>query len=125
MSAADMMQAANEPYERPAELPALDEPAANSAGPVRRFYWAKEARSFAPPQWLIPGLLQQNGLGLLYGESSSGKTTLAVDLGMRIAAGMKVHDIACQKGAVLHVAGEDEIGLRQRVEAFCRRHEID
>ena len=38
---------------------------------------------------------------------------------------MKVHDVSCQKGAVLHVAGEDEIGLRQRVEAFCRRHEVE
>jgi AAA domain len=41
---------------------------------------------------------------------------------MRIATGMEVHGVPCQKGAVLHVAGEDELGLRQRLEAFCRRH---
>jgi hypothetical protein len=123
MSAADMVQALDAPYTRPAELAAFDQPA-NDPGPVRRFYWAKEARSFAPPQWLIRGLLPQNTLVLLYGESSSGKTTLAVDLGLRIATAMKVHDSPCQKGAVLHVAGEDEVGLRQRVEAFCRRHEV-
>lgn len=125
MSAADMMAAVNASYERPFELPPLDQSAANDEGPVRRFYWAKEARSFSPPQWLIRGLLPQGGLGLLFGESSSGKTTLAVDLGMRIATGMEVHGVPCRKGAVLHVAGEDELGLRQRLEAFCRRYGLE
>ena len=71
-----------------------------------------------------PGSAPAERAGLLYGESSSGKTTVAVDLGMSVATGMKVHDSVCQKGAVLHVAGEDEQGLRQRVEAFCRRNEV-
>jgi hypothetical protein len=123
MSGIDMARSLDAPYVRPGELDDFDPPAANDSR-RRRFYWAKEVRSFPPPQWLIRGLLPKNALALLYGESSSGKTTVAVDLAMRIATGMKVHESACQKGVVLHVAGEDEIGLRQRVQAFCKRNQV-
>jgi hypothetical protein len=124
MTALKMTEALNATYTRPAELPSLERPAANDDAAPRRFYWAKEARQFPPPRWLVHGLLPAGGLALLYGESSSGKSTLAVDLGMRIATGMQVQGSVCERGIVMHVAGEDETGLRQRITAFCMRNDV-
>ncbi len=53
----------------------------------RGFTWASELETLPSPQWRVRGLIPEHGLVLLYGESSSGKSTLAVDIGMRVAAG--------------------------------------
>jgi hypothetical protein len=62
---------------------------------------------------------------LLYGESSSGKSTLAVDFGMHIATGRDLLGRACSTGLVVHVAGEGVSGLGLRVRAHRKAHALD
>jgi hypothetical protein len=69
-------------------------------------------------------VIPQSGLVLLYGESSSGKTTLAVDVGMHIATGRDFLGRRCSAGAVIHVAGEGVPGLAARVRAYRKVHRI-
>ena len=121
MSANEMNEALLTSLAEEPELTIVDaEPAANV--PLRRFYWANEARHIPPPRWLVSDLIPERGLVLLFGESSSGKSTIAVDLGMRIATGTKLMNRCCQRGMVLHVAGEDEAGLRLRLRAYEQRY---
>lgn len=54
---------------------------------------------------------------LLFGESGTGKSTLAVDLGLHIVSGMPWRGHPVQRGMVLHVAGEGMHGLRLRLAA--------
>ncbi|WP_367379433.1 AAA family ATPase [Loktanella sp. 3ANDIMAR09] len=63
---------------------------------------------------LIKGILTQNEISLLVGESQSGKSFVAVDIAMAVARGVKFNDRRVSRGAVVYQAGESAAGLRRR-----------
>lgn len=75
--------------------------------------------------WLIKNFLPKATLGVLYGESGSGKSFLAYDLCAAVARGI---DEWCGKrvkqGRVLIVVAEGEQGFRQRISAYCHQQGI-
>lgn len=75
--------------------------------------------------WLIKNFMPKATLGVLYGESGSGKSFLAYDLCAAIARGV---DEWCGKrvkqGRVLIVVAEGEQGFRQRIQAYCHQQGI-
>lgn len=85
--------------------------------PRCRVIWPAEAIDAEPPPQAIHGLLTAGGLALVYGESGTGKSTVAVDLGCAIATGQPWRGRKAQRGLVLHVAGEGMHGLRLRLAA--------
>lgn len=90
----------------------------------RGFYWASELDNLPPPRWLVHEVIPEHGLVLLYGESSSGKSTLAVDIGMRVAAGGDLNGRKCAPGLVVHIAGEGVEGLRLCVRVHQKAHDL-
>lgn len=76
--------------------------------------------------WLIKNFMPKATLGVLYGESGSGKSFLAYDLCAAIARGI---DEWCGKrvkqGRVLIVVAEGEQGFRQRIQAYCHQQGIN
>jgi hypothetical protein len=80
----------------------------------------------APPRgpWLVEDLLYSGDHGLCYGESQSGKSFLAVDLGLAIARGQPFLGLKTRSGAVLYQAGEGGLGLVTRLKAYRRHHGV-
>jgi len=74
---------------------------------------------------LVKGLLDRGAFSIFFGESNVGKTFLALDIGLHIAAGEdwqghRVHDGEKWAGPVLYVAAEGGSGIFNRIEAMRR-----
>lgn len=81
--------------------------------------------SFKKIPWLIKNFLPKATLGVIYGESGSGKSFLAYDLCAAISRGL---DTWCGKrvtqGRVLIVVAEGAQGFRQRIDAYCHQQNV-
>jgi len=78
-----------------------------------------------PPEWLLPDLMPDKGYGMLYGPPGSGKTFLALDIALTIAAGFPenpVHGLPVHPGPVLYTVGEARSGITRRVKAWEALH---
>lgn len=70
----------------------------------------------------VQGLFVAKSSAVLYGESNSGKTFLATDIALHVAAGMDWHGRRVEQGAVLYLALEGGHGFRNRVAAWRAEH---
>jgi phage/plasmid primase-like uncharacterized protein len=69
-------------------------------------------------KWLVDRLLGLGEASSFYGEPGSGKSVLAEDLGLRVAAGRDWHGRAVKQGAVLFLALERAALVKRRAVAF-------
>ena len=76
-------------------------------------------------EWIVKGVLPRAGLAVVYGASGSGKTFLMVDLAGAVARGIEWRGNAVVQGRVVYVVAEGASGFRNRVEAYCRQHDLD
>lgn len=76
----------------------------------------------AEPQWLIESFLPRNGMTCMFGAPGSAKTFVALDMGMRIAAGLPFHGRSVESGAVIYLAAEASDGAKKRICAFVKEH---
>ncbi len=72
----------------------------------------------APVRWLVDGYLPLGGFGVLYGPSGSGKSFLALDLALCVAANQPWMGQDVMSGPVVYVAAEGMGGMQQRLEAW-------
>lgn len=79
----------------------------------------------APLQWVVRNWIPDAAVSMIYGESGAGKTFISLDIACHIAAGLPWQDQRTKSGVVVYMAGEGNYGLRQRVAAWCRFHQID
>jgi hypothetical protein len=71
------------------------------------------------PRWLIRNLLPETGLALIFGESNTFKSFVAIDLCCHIAHGLDWCGNRVEQGAVLYLAGEGGHGVaRLRIPAW-------
>src|SRR5918998_5965423 len=87
-----------------------------TSAPVIRTAADLRRKVFAPIKWIVPGYLAE-GLTLLAGRPKLGKSWLALDIGLAVAAGRYVMgDILCEPGDVLALCLEDnERRLQRRI----------
>jgi hypothetical protein len=74
---------------------------------------------------LIKGLLDCQAMSVIYGDSNSGKTFLAIDIASHLAAGLRWNGRKSKQGLVVYVAAEGGRGVYKRLEAWRRKHGID
>jgi len=74
---------------------------------------------YAPPDFLVEGLIERDTLGLVFGDPGCGKSFLAVDLALSVATGHPFHSEPVKKGAVFYLAGEGHNGLVRRFHAWA------
>jgi hypothetical protein len=74
--------------------------------------------------WRVDGVLYEGDFALSYGASQSGKSFLAVDLGLAVARGAPFLGKATSQGAVLYQAGEGGLGLLNRLKAYRHNHRL-
>jgi hypothetical protein len=104
---------------------AAETPAADGEKPLR--FQVLPAEQFAagkPPGWIVKGVLPKADLVVLFGESGSGKSFMALDLGAAIARGVEWRGHRVKQGRVVYVAAEGGGGFRNRLKAYAARHEI-
>lgn len=111
---------------RLAEIPAGDEQ--EQAEPhlsrlQRNLYFGAEILAIPPVEWLIDGILQTDGMSMIYGPPKSFKSFLALDLAMHITNGRDWRGIPVRRTNVLYIAAEGAPGVGPRVEAWCRAHD--
>lgn len=76
-------------------------------------------------EWLVKGVIPQADLIVLFGASGSGKSFMALDMGLSIARGAEWRGRRVKKGRVLYIAAEGAGGVGKRLKASCKVHSLD
>ena len=85
--------------------------------------WADQlTNSYEPPDELVEGLLTAGDGSVLYGESNSGKTFLALDIACSVARGVPWQGRRVEKGLVLYLACESVSSVKGRLQAYQMHH---
>lgn len=91
-------------------------------------YKVQTAASMAaqkPIDWLIKGVLPDADIGTIYGQSTTGKSFVALDMAMAIALGKPWRGHKVKQGNVVIIAAEGGGGFGKRIKAYCQYHGID
>ena len=87
--------------------------------------WLDEITLDPRNEWLIKGMLPRCGMACGWGAESTGKTFIAVDIGVSVAAGRSWRGRRVERGGVVFVAVEDSGGVRKRLLAYCAHHGVE
>jgi len=77
------------------------------------------------PKWLVDGILEEATIGLIFGESGAGKSFIAIDIGLSIAANIPWHSHDVSPGPVIYICGEGRNGVIRRVHAWSIARGVD
>lgn len=77
-----------------------------------------------PPEWIIDGLIPDQGFVVPYGPPKSGKTFLMLSAGLHVADGRDWFGKKVRQGAVIYIAGEGTGGLSLRLRAMRQHYGI-
>lgn len=72
---------------------------------------------------LIEGLLIRSSMAVIYGDSNSGKTFLAIDIGAAVAMQIDWMGRNVEGGMVVYLATESPASVRNRLRAYQKHHE--
>lgn len=75
------------------------------------------------PRWLIPNLLMQQQIGVIYGPPGSFKSFIVLDLGLRLAHGMEWQGRPLTRSNIVYAAGEGFPMFLHRLEAWFKFHD--
>jgi hypothetical protein len=93
---------------------------------ARRFEFADvTAMELTAPVWLVQGWIERDCIAALIGPPKCGKSFVAFDLALSVAAGTDWHGRAVQAGPVVILAGEGHRGMARRVQAWSRQRGVD
>jgi len=77
-----------------------------------------------PVQWLITDILPVKALGSLYGKPGTYKSFVATYAGTNISLGLPIFGKETVQGDVVYIAGEGGAGLKRRMDANRKRHNL-
>jgi len=110
------------PFDVP-DLSDFEDLTADDAARASRFQFlpADQFMESRPTRWIIKGLLPQAGLGVIFGESGSGKSFMVLDMALAIVRGAPWRQRRVHGGRVAYVCAEGAGGFKSRLQAY-RRH---
>ena len=77
-------------------------------------------------EWLVKDYIDAGSFSMIFGESGTMKTFVALDLGLSIATGCDWHEQETRKsGPVFYIAGEGFSGINRRIKAWSIHHKQD
>jgi len=88
------------------------------AAEVKKMFTRVDQLQMTTPKWLVDGMIEEDALSMVFGASGSGKTFLALDVALSVAAGISYHGRDVSGGTVIFVAGEGHSGFARRVAAW-------
>lgn len=77
-----------------------------------------------PPEYLIDGLIETPGTGMLVGATGSGKSFIVLDWALCVAYGKEWCGRTVKPGPVIYICGEGKHGIPRRVAAWHHQHGI-
>ena len=78
-----------------------------------------------PSPWLVKGVLPTRGVAFIVGQSKAGKSFLAIDLMLSLAAGFEtILRRRARPCGVVYIAAEDADGCRGRIAAWGTKHSV-
>lgn len=86
--------------------------------------WFTDIKPQLEGMWLVKRLLPAQGLALIYGHPGCGKSFFALDVALHIALGWDWCARRVRQGLVVYVGAEGGAGLRNRIAAFRRHHDL-
>jgi AAA domain len=89
-----------------------------------RFLLFCELEAQSNKEWLVEGLLGDGEASAMYGKPGDGKSVLAENLGLHVAAGWPWHGRPVRHGAVLYIALERQKLVERRAIAFRVKHGV-
>jgi hypothetical protein len=92
--------------------------AAESDNPFQIREWADYKQDYLSTPWIIKGVLPQAEVGILYGQSGSGKTFFVLDLAATVARGAEWRSRKVSECRVVYVAAEAREGIKKRMDAY-------
>lgn len=108
------------------EFENLDKDVIGEAAPHKRFE-VVPAPEFAVDfkmDWLIKNVLPRAELVVMYGQSGTGKSFLALDLCAAICRGVAWRDYLTNEGRVVYVCAEGSGGFKQRLKAYATQYDV-
>ncbi len=85
----------------------------------------QELLSIPEPQWLIEDHLHEYEIGVIYGPPNVGKSFVALDWALSIAAGLPwLETYKSMQAPVLYLAGEGGPSLQKRVDSWLLKHNL-
>jgi hypothetical protein len=84
-----------------------------------------DLRARPDPEWLIYGVLPKAGLIVLYGESTAGKSFIALDFARAIVTGAPWFGNDSRQGRVVYICAEGMGGFKLRVLSLERGHSLE
>lgn len=76
------------------------------------------------PTWIVQGVVPRAELGVIYGESGSGKTFFVLDLVAAVARSAAWRERPVSGGRVVYVCAEGAGGFQKRIAAYAQAHGI-
>lgn len=73
---------------------------------------------------LVEGVIGRNAMAVLYGDSNSGKTFLAIDMGTAVSMASEWQGRPTMGGAVVYLATESPASVEMRLRAYQRHHGV-
>lgn len=83
-----------------------------------------DLRRFPVPEWLLTDHMHKGDIAVIYGAPGSGKSFLAIDWALSIAAGVPWLGYAVAQGPILYMAGEGAPSIYKRVNAWMISHDV-
>jgi RecA/RadA recombinase len=74
---------------------------------------------------IVEGVIGEASMAVIYGDSNSGKTFLALDIAAAVERGAQWLGRRTKPGLVLYLATESPGSVRMRLKAYKRRHGVD
>jgi hypothetical protein len=79
----------------------------------------------SPPSWIIKGVLPRADLGVVYGQSTAGKSFFVLDMLLAACRGLAWNGRRTERIRAVYVAAEGKAGVRYRLQAYATQHGID
>lgn len=83
-----------------------------------------QSTNFIPPDELLENMLTVGDSSVIYGDSNSGKTFLAIDIACAIARGTKWMGRCTEPGMVVYLAAESPGSVLRRLQAYQKYHNV-
>lgn len=84
-----------------------------------------EFTSRPAPSWIVKGVLPRAELVVLFGESGSGKSFIALDIAAAIDRGIAWRGRRVKQGRVVYICAEGAGGFRNRLVAYQHAHQCE
>jgi hypothetical protein len=97
----------------------------NSGKKNLRFELFRNIQADLNSNHLVRGLLDNQAMSVVFGDSNSGKTFFALDLCMHVARGQNWNGMKVEHGGVVYVAAEGGSTFPKRIEAIRKHLSID